>query len=83
MPPWVNTLFEVVKVAIGGAALFSIWIAYKAYQANLRKQEEDRVRDADRELLSQTQKSLEWAYDVLTNDGASCKTLLPSGIIFI
>ncbi len=69
MPPWINTFFEVIKIAIGSAALFSIWIAYKAYQANLRKQEEDRVRDADKELLSQTQKSLEWAYNVLTNDG--------------
>lgn len=69
MPPCIIILFEVVKVAIGSAALFSIWIAYKAYQANLRKQEEDRVRDADKELLSQTQKSLEWAYNGLTNDG--------------
>ena len=40
-------LFELVKVTIGAAALVSIWVAYRAYRANLQKQQEDRVRDAD------------------------------------
>lgn len=36
---------------------------------NLQKQQEDRIRDADKELLLQAQKSLEWAYQSLTDDG--------------
>ena len=62
-------LFELVKVTIGAAALVSIWVAYRAYRANLQKQQEDRVRDADKELLSQAQTSLEWAYNALTQNG--------------
>ena len=75
MPLWLSTCLEIAKVAIGVAALFSVYIAYKAYNANLIKQEEDRARDSDKELLSQSQKSLEWAYNVLTDEG---KNLPPS-----
>ena len=69
MPLWLTIGLEIVKVVIGGGALFSVGIAYKAYKANLLKQDEDRARDSDKELLTQSQKSLEWAYDVLTNIG--------------
>ena len=54
--------------------LVSIVIAYSSYKANVQKLSEDRARDRDKELLAQTQKSLEWAYAVLTADG---KTIPP------
>ncbi len=63
--------FEVVKTGVALAALISIWIAYKAYRANVGKQEEDRVRDSDKAILAQAEQSLRWAYDVLTNEGAN------------
>ena len=75
MPLWLTTGLEIAKVILGVAALFSVYIAYKAYKANLIKQDEDRVRDSDKELLSQSQKSLEWAYSALTDQG---KNLPPS-----
>ena len=53
------------------AASFSALTAYKAYKVNLRKTEEDRVRDRDKELLAQIENSLKWAYDSLTEDGKS------------
>lgn len=61
--------FEIAKVSISALTPLSIYVAYKAYRSNLRKQEDDRIRDADKELLTQAQKSLEWAYNSLTNDG--------------
>jgi len=69
MQSYTIAMFEFVKVAIGAAALASIWIAHRAYQANVQKQQEDRVRDADKELLSQAKTSLEWAYNALTQHG--------------
>jgi hypothetical protein len=63
-PNW----FEWLKVAINVATFASIVIAYLAYRANLKKIAEDRVRDRDKELLAQVQKSLEWAYNVLTDE---------------
>lgn len=60
---------EWLKIAIGVATLSSIVIAYLAYKANLQKADEDRVRDRDKELVAQLQKSFHWAYDVLTDKG--------------
>ena len=63
--------FEIAKLAVSALTPISIYVAYKAYRANLQKQEDDRIRDADKELLAQAQKSLEWAYNSLTSDGAN------------
>lgn len=60
---------EILKLSISALTLVSIGIAYLAYRTNLQKQREDRVRDSDKELLAQAQKSLQWAYDVLTEQG--------------
>ena len=60
---------EILKLGISALTLVSIVIAYLAYRTNLRKQREDQVRDNDRELLAQAQKSFQWAYDVLTDNG--------------
>ena len=64
-----NEIVEIIKIALGGGALDSVWIAQKAYKANLVKQEDDRIRDSDKEILNQSEKSLEWAYEVLTDAG--------------
>ena len=69
MPPWIQALVETLKILIGGVALGSIYVAYKTYRANIRKQDEDRIRDADKELLAQAKQSLEWAYNALTEGG--------------
>lgn len=61
--------FELAKLAVAAFTVFSISVAYKAYRSNLRKQDEDRIRDADKELVIQAQKSLEWAYNALTDEG--------------
>jgi hypothetical protein len=71
MNPNLALWFEIVKLLVAALTPHSIYVAYKAYRANLQKQAEDRMRDADRELLAQAQRSLEWAYNVLTNDGAT------------
>ena len=75
MPLWLTIGLEIAKVVIGVAVVFSAGIAYKAYKANLLKQDEDRARDSDKELFSQSQVSLEWAYNALTDEG---KNLPPS-----
>jgi hypothetical protein len=67
-------IIEFIKIALTSFAFFSAIVAYKAYRANLRKIEEDRIRDRDKELLLQVQKSLQWAYDSLTDEG---KTIPP------
>ena len=69
MPTEYALKFEIAKVLISALTLVSVFVAFLAYRANLQKQEEDRVRDADKELLAQAQKSLEWAYNSLTNNG--------------
>lgn len=66
--------FELAKFAVSTLTLVSIVIAYRGYKTNVQKLSEDKVRDRDKELLAQTQKSLEWAYAVLTDDG---KTIPP------
>jgi hypothetical protein len=68
MPTWATILVEVLKLAIAFATLGSIYLAYKTYQANVRKQDEDRVRDSDKELLAQAKQSLKWAYNALTEE---------------
>jgi hypothetical protein len=60
---------EIIKILLGSAALGSIWVAHSTYKANLNKQKEDRIRDADKELLNQAERSIEWAYNVLTQNG--------------
>lgn len=60
---------EYAKLAISLITLASIVLAFLSYRTNTKKINEDRVRDRDKELISQTQKSLQWAYDVLTENG--------------
>lgn len=62
---------EYIKIGISSVTLISIWVALRGYALNRKKMQEDRIRDSDRELLSQAQKSLQWAYDTLTDNGAS------------
>jgi hypothetical protein len=62
-------LLEIIKLGISALTLVSIVIAYRSYRANLEKVSDDRMRDQDKELVSQAQKSLQWAYDVLTSNG--------------
>lgn len=71
MPPQCFLNFEIAKLIVSSLTLVSAFVAFLAYRANLRKQEEDRVRDADKELLAQAQKSLEWAYNSLTDNNTS------------
>jgi hypothetical protein len=63
--------FEVAKLAVAAIALVSAYFGFKTYKANLQKQEDDRTRDADKELVGQALRSLEWAYSALTDDGAT------------
>lgn len=65
LPVWV----EYLKLGISLLTLFSIVLAYLSYRANLKKVNDDRERDQDKELTLQFQKSLQWAYDVLTEEG--------------
>lgn len=60
---------ELSKLLVSILTLASIVIAYRSYRANLSKQNDDRIRERDKELLSQVQKSFQWAYDVLTDEG--------------
>ena len=60
---------EPLKLVISIITLASIAIAFFSYRTNTKKINEDRVRDRDKELILQTQKSLQWAYDVLTENG--------------
>ena len=62
---------ECIKLGISLLTLVSITLAYLGYQANLKKVNDDRERDRDKELVMQFQKSLGWAYDVLTDEGNS------------
>lgn len=60
---------EIARLSLSALTLASAVIAYLAYRANVRKQNDDRIRERDKELLLQTQKSMEWAYAALTEDG--------------
>jgi len=51
--------------------LLLIFIAYLSYKANVQKSNDDRDRDHDKELLAQARTSLQWAYNALTDDGAT------------
>lgn len=59
------------KITLGVLALISIVIAYLSYRTSLKKLNDDRVREIDKELLAQAKQSLQWAYDVLTEGGCS------------
>lgn len=59
---------EGVKLGVSCLTLISIVIAYLAYRANVRKQNEDRERDKDKELAAQAQKSIQWAFEVLVGN---------------
>ena len=63
--------FEVAKLAVAAIALVSAYFGFKTYKANLQKQEDDRTRDADKELVGQALRSLEWAYEALTDNGTT------------
>jgi hypothetical protein len=66
-PQWI----EITKLAVSVLTLVSIVIAYLSYRTNLKKLNDDRVREIDKELLAQAKQSLHWAYDVLTENGRS------------
>lgn len=67
LPDWV----EYLKLGISLLTLVSISVAYLGYRANIKKVKDDRERDHDKELALQFQKSLQWAYEVLTDEGRS------------
>lgn len=57
-----------------GAVITAIMatIAFFTYRSSLKKQEEERIRDSDKELIHQIQISFEWAYAALVGiDGQS------------
>jgi hypothetical protein len=60
---------EIARLCISALTLASVVIAFFTYRANIRKQNDDHIRERDKELLLQTQKSMEWAYAALTEDG--------------
>ena len=60
---------EWIKVGIGALTPISIFIAYLAYRENLKKIRDDKDRERDKEYVSQIQKSLEWSFMSLTDDG--------------
>jgi len=62
---------EIAKLTLSALTLASIVIAYLSYQTNLKKLNDDRIREIDKELLAQSKQSLQWAYDVLTDEGRS------------
>lgn len=64
-------LLEALKLGVSVLTLISIVIAYLSYRANLKKLNDDRIRERDKELLAQAGKSLQWAFDVLTNASAN------------
>ena len=62
---------ELLKLGISLLTLTSILLAFLGYRANIKKVNDDRERDRDKELASQFQKSLQWAYEVLNDEGRS------------
>lgn len=58
---------EWVKIGISALTPLSIVIALLAYLSNRKKINEDRERERDKEYALQFQKSLEWAYNALTD----------------
>lgn len=69
MSLYLPLLLELLKLTMGAAVLFLLWRASKAYQSSLKRQDEERVRDADKAFLNQAKNSLEWAYNALTRNG--------------
>ncbi len=59
-----------MQTLFSGLTLVTAFIAYLTYRANLRQQEENRIRKEDKELTKQARASLEWAYNVLTANGS-------------
>lgn len=57
---------EWIKIAISGLTLVSIVIAFLTYLANLDKINDDRIRERDKEYVSQFKTSLEWSFNSLT-----------------
>lgn len=60
---------DLAKLVLGSFAIISIIIAYLGYKSNIKKVNDDRIRETDKELLAQAKQSLKWAYDVLTEEG--------------
>jgi len=50
-------------------------VAVATYLLNRSKHKQDKIKDSDKELLNQAKASLEWAYNVLTDNG---QTIPPS-----
>ena len=64
-----SNCIEWIKIGISGLTPISIFIAFLAYRANLKKINEDRERERDKEYISQLQKSLDWSFNALTDNG--------------
>lgn len=62
---------EWIKIGISALTPVSIFLAFLAYRANLKKIRDDKTRERDREYVTQFQKSLEWSFNSLTDDGRS------------
>lgn len=63
------SFIEWTRLAISALTLVSIVIAYMTYRENLRKINDDRLRERDKEYVGQFRASLEWAFDALAPDG--------------
>ena len=60
-----------IKVSLSGLALLSIILAYFSLRSTKQKFESDKIRDQDKEYLVQVERSFEWAYSTLTDDGTA------------
>ena len=64
-----ESFIQWTRLVISALTLVSIVIAYMTYRANLRKINDDRLRERDKEYVGQFRASLEWAFDALAPDG--------------
>ncbi len=60
---------ELIRTVFSGLTFFSIIIAFISYRSNKKKEERERLIANDKELMAQSIKSMEWAYNALTEDG--------------
>ena len=55
------------NLVLSTVTLLTVIIAFFTYQSNIKAQEEDRIRDSNKELIRQIELSLEWSYATLVN----------------